>query len=124
VLVLLAVAAGVVIVAITNNSSDDLEEQTSDLEGRCSGTEIYDIELVVAGIENEQRGYREGRGTSVVTETEIGASPYASGWMLKSLILLVKTLGMGTYDRKIGRDEIVFNRKFIANVTSTTVAAK
>ncbi len=74
-LVLLAVAAGVVIVAITSNSSDDLEEQTSDLEGCCSGTEIYDIELAVAGIENEQRGYREGRGTSVVTETEIGCIP-------------------------------------------------
>jgi len=41
VLVLMAVAAGVIIVAITNSSSDDLEEQSQDLEGRCAPWEIH-----------------------------------------------------------------------------------
>jgi len=56
VLVLMAVAAGVVIVAITNSSSDDLEEQSPDLEGRCTGTEIYDPILAAAGVEGEVVG--------------------------------------------------------------------
>jgi len=41
VLVLMAVAAGVIIVAITNSSSDDLEEQSQDLEGQCAPWEIH-----------------------------------------------------------------------------------
>ncbi len=52
----MAVAAGVVIVAITNSSSDDLEEQSPDLEGRCTGTEIYDPILAAAGVEGEVVG--------------------------------------------------------------------
>jgi len=52
----MAVAAGVVIVAITNSSSDDLEEQSPDLEGRCNGTEIYDPILAAAGVEGEVVG--------------------------------------------------------------------
>jgi len=50
VLVLLAVAAGVVIVAITGSSSDDLEDQASDIEGRCLPWEIHDPELEAAGL--------------------------------------------------------------------------
>jgi len=42
VLVLMAVAAGVVIVAITNSASDDLEDQTTSIEARCNGVEVFD----------------------------------------------------------------------------------
>jgi len=52
----MAVAAGVVIVAITNSSSDDLEEQSPDLESRCNGAEIYDPILAAAGVEGEVVG--------------------------------------------------------------------
>ncbi len=52
----MAVAAAVVIVAITNSSQDDLEEQFSDLESRCTGTEIYDPILEAAGVEGEVVG--------------------------------------------------------------------
>ncbi len=52
----MAVAAGVVIVAITNSSSDDLEEQSPDLEGRCNGTEIYDPILAAAGVKGQVVG--------------------------------------------------------------------
>jgi len=50
VLVLLAVAAGVVIAAITGNSADDLEDQASDIEGRCLPWEIHDTQLAAAGL--------------------------------------------------------------------------
>jgi len=52
VLVLLAVAAGVVIVAITGNSADDLEGQASDLAGggSCQPWEIHDPQLAAAGV--------------------------------------------------------------------------
>lgn len=49
VLVLMAVAAGVIIVAITDNSADDLEDQASDLDGRCQPWEIHDTELEAIG---------------------------------------------------------------------------
>jgi len=49
VLVLMAVAAGVIVVAITNSASDDLEEQSPDLEARCAPWEIFDPELAAAG---------------------------------------------------------------------------
>jgi len=49
VLVLLAVVAGVVIVAITRSASDDLEEQSQDLEARCAPWEIHSPELEAAG---------------------------------------------------------------------------
>ncbi len=52
----MAVAAGVVIVAITNSSSDDLEEQSPNLESRCNGVEIHDPILAAAGVEGEVVG--------------------------------------------------------------------
>ena len=48
VLVLLTVGAGVVVVAITRSSSDDLEGSQGDLEGRCQPWEIFDPELAAA----------------------------------------------------------------------------
>jgi len=81
VLVLLAVAAGVVIVAITDSASDDLEEQSPDLEAKCAPWEIHDPELEAAGvgggelIEVDENGMvigspKPGRGG--VTSSKIG----------------------------------------------------
>ena len=50
VLVLMAVAAGVVIVAITNNANEDLEDQTVNLGSVCELTEIYDPVLAAQNI--------------------------------------------------------------------------
>lgn len=51
VLVLMAVAAGVIIAAITNSSSDDLEEQSQDLDSLCAPWELHDpvLEANAAG---------------------------------------------------------------------------
>ena len=49
VLVLMAGAAGVVIIAITNNSADNLEGQNSDVAARCQRWEIFDPTLDAAG---------------------------------------------------------------------------
>ena len=49
VLVLLAVAAGVLIVAITRSSSDDLQDQTASVESRCNQVEIYDVQIASTG---------------------------------------------------------------------------
>jgi len=74
VLVLVAVVAGVVIVAITNSSSDDLEEQSQDLEGRCTGTELHDLELEIAGVTAE-RGYSAPPGSNLVKGSAVGCIP-------------------------------------------------
>jgi len=71
----MAVAAGVVIVAITNSSSDDLEEQSPDLEGRCTGTEIYDPILAAAGVEGEVVGtVPEVRRQGILVEAAVPAN--------------------------------------------------
>ena len=49
VLVLMAGAAGVVIIAITNSAQDDLENQATDVQGRCAAWEIHDPTLEAAG---------------------------------------------------------------------------
>ena len=49
VLVLLAIGAGVVIIAITRSSSDDLQDSQGDLEGPCKPWEIFDPTLAAAG---------------------------------------------------------------------------
>jgi len=104
VLVLMAVAAGVVIVAITNSSQDDLEEQSPDLESRCTGTEIYDIELAVAGVEGQVTGYALG-GNRVVKGSDIGCIPvcfWNDGEMVTEL---------HDQDGKIDPTEIFFSRE-------------
>ena len=50
VLVLMAVAAGVVIVAITRSASDDLQNQTVDVPGKCNEVEVYDPNLAAANV--------------------------------------------------------------------------
>ena len=56
VLVLMAGAAGVVIIAITNNAQDNLEGQSSDLDSRCQPWEIFDPTLDAAGRGGEEGG--------------------------------------------------------------------
>jgi len=68
VLVLMAVAAGVIIVAITGSASDDLEDQTSDLEARCEQWETHDLEAQARGV-----GGPDGSGG--VTSSKVGCRP-------------------------------------------------
>ena len=49
VLVLMAGAAGVVIVSITNSQADNLEGQNAGIEARCEPWEIFDPTLAAAG---------------------------------------------------------------------------
>ena len=49
VLVLMAGAAGVVIIAITNSAEDNLANQATDIPGRCAAWEIHDPTLEAAG---------------------------------------------------------------------------
>ena len=56
VLVLMAGAAGVVIIAITNNAQDNLEGQNSGIDARCEPWEIFDPTLDAAGRGGGQGG--------------------------------------------------------------------
>jgi len=106
VLVLMAVAAGVVIVAITNSSSDDLEEQSQDLEGRCTRTEIYDIELAVAGVKGQQGSVRSTPPSGDIAKgSAVGCIPVCF-WVEND----TDGTNPGAYG-KIDVDEIKFIRK-------------
>jgi len=102
VVVVMAVAAGVVIVAITNSSSDDLEEQSPDLEGRCNGTEIYDPILAAAGVEGEVVGttlrFLGDERPVNVKGSAVGCIPVC--FWIETVV-----------DGKIGSDEIEFFRE-------------
>ena len=56
VLVLMAGAAGVVIIAITNNAQDNLEGQNAGIDSRCEPWEIFDPTLDAAGRGGENGG--------------------------------------------------------------------
>ena len=56
VLVLMAGAAGVVIIAITNNARDNLEAQDTGIQSRCEPWEIFDPSLSAAGRGAENGG--------------------------------------------------------------------
>ena len=62
VLVLMAGAAGVVIIAITNNAQDNLEGQNSGIDARCQPWEIFDPTLEAAG----RGGGQGGVGSSAI----------------------------------------------------------
>ena len=64
VLVLMAGAAGVVIVSITNSQADNLEGQNAGIEARCEPWEIFDPTLEAAG--------RGGDGNGGLTSSAIG----------------------------------------------------
>jgi len=106
VLVLMAVAAGVVIVAITNSSQDDLEEQSPNLESRCTQTEIHDPELAAANAKAQQ-GTVPARFQSTDRRLE-GSAP---GCIPVCFWVELTSGGVGTYDGKIGAGEIEFERK-------------
>ncbi len=84
VLVLMAVAAGVIIVAITNSSSDDLEEQSQDLDAKCAPWELHDLELEANGAGGGSQ-FTSGRfnpssdeskaGRGGITSTKVGCLP-------------------------------------------------
>ena len=63
VLVLMAGAAGVVIIAITNNAQDNLENQNTGINSRCEPWEIFDPTLSAAG---------RGGGQGGIDSTAIG----------------------------------------------------
>ncbi len=110
VLVLMAVAAGVVIVAITNSSSDDLEEQSQDLEGRCTRTEIYDIELAVAGVKGQQGQEHliSAVQGDVVEGSDVGCIPVCF-W--EEVSEFDDSFNLIRGDGKIDADEIKFRRE-------------
>ena len=56
VLVLMAGAAGVVIIAITNNAQDNLEGQNAGIDSRCEPWEVFDPTLDAAGRGGEEGG--------------------------------------------------------------------
>ena len=71
VLVLMAGAAGVVIIAITNNANDNLENQNAGIESRCEKWEIFDPTLDAAGRGGE--AVSSGRpGLGGITSSAIG----------------------------------------------------
>ncbi len=107
----MAVAAGVVIVAITNSSSDDLEEQSQDLEGRCTRTEIYDIELAVAGIRGQQGQEHRNPGIQggVVEGSDVGCIPVCF-W--EEVLAVDDSFNLIRGDGKIDADEIQFRREY------------
>jgi len=102
----MAVAAGVVIVAITNSSSDDLEEQSPDLESRCNGAEIYDPILASAGVEGEVVGTFMRRGV-VENVNEKGSAVGC----IPVCFWIEPTMANGG-DGYIGSDDIMFFRDF------------
>ena len=68
VLVLMAVAAGVVIVAITRSAQDDLENQTSTIGAKCNEVEVYDARLAAANVPGTNLG-------GAVEGSDIGCVP-------------------------------------------------
>ena len=62
VLVLMAGAAGVVIIAITNSAEDNLENQSTDIQSRCQPWEVHDPTLEAAG----RGGGNGGIGSSAI----------------------------------------------------------
>ena len=72
VLVLMAIAAGVVTVAITNSSSDDLVDSQPDIAGPCKPWEIFDPILAA----HEAGG---GEKISIVYDISNPVSPYEGG---------------------------------------------
>ena len=94
VLVLMAGAAGVVIIAITNNAQDNLEGQNSGIDDRCEPWEIFDPTLDAAGrgggnggigssasgcVRVCYIGHRTAPGTAAaITDGDIGATAGAA----------------------------------------------
>ena len=92
VLVLMAVAAGVIIVAITDNSADDLEDQASDIDGRCQPWEIHDTELEAIGAGGGKEHLGEGpTGTVPGTSTGQGGVTSSKVGCLAPCYLQAKT---------------------------------
>ena len=56
VLALMAVAAGVVIVAITRNAQRNVEDQTFDIDEHCTNLEVYDSQVAAAGLRGSNAG--------------------------------------------------------------------
>ena len=77
VVVLLAVASGVVIVAITRSAQDDLEGTTAKIDGRCKPWEIYDAELAAAGAGGGKEAFYREIQTTDRFDSEIAGTP---GW--------------------------------------------
>ena len=77
VVVLLAVAAGVVIIAITRSSTDDLVGTQSKLDGPCKPWEIHDTELEAAGAGGGEPSFHKASETDTYQPS---GSPGAGGY--------------------------------------------
>ena len=80
VVVLLAVAAGVVIVAVIRSAIDDFAKTPPDIEALCKPWEIYDPELAAIGAGGGEEAFYEIRQTGVGTySSRFKGSPGAGG---------------------------------------------
>ncbi len=109
VLVLMAVAAGVVIVAITNSASDDLEEQSTSIDGNCNPVEVFDPTIASRNIKGTNAG-QEGSAIGCIPVCIFKASD-ASGEIaageidfMRSQASLAAGTGTATDGVKVGQE--------------------
>ena len=126
VLVLMAGAAGVVIIAITNNAQDNLEGQNAGIDSRCDPWEIFDPTLDAAGRGGGQGGIDSSASGCVrvcyiqFAATGTWATPTADGTL--------KTTGTAGSEINLGEDistthdgaTLVFSRSSIFDDSNTT----
>ena len=117
VLVLMAVAAGVVIVAITNNAAEDLEQQATSIESQCDAWEVYDPVLASKNSEG-----RAGGDSQHYEGSDFGCIP-ACIWEDLDAHDITDD-GDNAGDGKVAKAELRFNRNYRTNlVGGDSVAA-
>lgn len=112
VLVLMAVAAGVVIVAITNSASDDLERANAGIESQCNEVEVFDPILAARG----EEGGAGGTDADTVKGSDEGCIP----------VCAFEGNGVAADATTIQSNEIVFRRNYdetLAQATAKTMGA-
>ena len=126
VLVLMAGAAGVVIIAITNNAQDNLEGQDVGIDSRCEPWEIFDPTLDAAGRGGGQGGI-DSSASGCVRVCYIQFAGTAA-WVTPTADGTLRTTGTGGNQINLGAaiaspahdaSELVFSRSSIFDDTYT-----
>ena len=128
VLVLMAGAAGVVIIAITNNAQDNLEGQNAGIDSRCDPWEIFDPTLDAAGRGGGQGGI-DSSASGCVRVCYIQFAGTAA-WVTPTAMGTLRTTGTGGTEINLGdaistthvASELVFSRSSIFDDTYATGA--
>jgi len=133
VLVLMAVAAGVVIVAITNSASDDLEEQTTSIDGNCNAVEVYDPTIAAgnnkgrnAGVEGSAIGCIPAcifKAGASVTNNDHKQITSASISFNRAKGSLAAGTGTETNGAKAGQEFVFATATSISGLADTTFAS-